>query len=97
MSKQVLQRIYISNLTAQKVEGYSLLKAAKDLKRPTQKIPPIKQENGKWVHSAQDNADLFAKRLGNTFQPLGILASDNRKWPKLLWSQITIDDLSHLV
>lgn len=46
---------------------YSLWKATKRFKKPTQPVPRIKKENGRWAGDDQEKADAFAKYLLLTF------------------------------
>lgn len=61
---------YLSSLTGQKDTEYSLWKATKSLKRPTISSTPIRNEDGTWARSGKAKAELFAKYLEETFQPL---------------------------
>jgi len=59
---------YLENFSANADSNYSLWKVTRKFKRPIVRIPPIKDEHGKWMRSDQDKADLFARHLYRVFQ-----------------------------
>lgn len=60
---------YLRNLSPFKESDYSLWKATRRFKRPTQPIPPIRKEDGSWARSNAEKAAAFAQHLANVFQP----------------------------
>ncbi len=72
---------YLSSLTGQKDSEYSLWKATKVLKRPTISTAPIRNEDGRWARSSKQKADLFARHLEETFQPLSRQTADENVNP----------------
>lgn len=57
----------LSNLTYDSKSNYSLWKATKYHKRPTQHKSPLQKEDGSWVKNSLEKADLFAEHLSNIF------------------------------
>ena len=51
---------YLRSLTSDSATDYSLWKTTKRLKSPIMHIPPIRQEDGKWVRNNTQKADIFA-------------------------------------
>jgi hypothetical protein len=48
---------------------YSLKKATKRLKQPTQRIPPIRNDDQTWDRSDKEKANTFAGHLEKTLKP----------------------------
>jgi hypothetical protein len=48
---------------------HSLWKATKQLKQPTQRIPPIRSADQTWARSDREKANTFAGHLEKTFKP----------------------------
>ena len=60
---------YLSKLSPQGTNEYSLWKATKYLKRPKQFSPPIKTDTNTWARTNHEKAEIFAKHLKKTFIP----------------------------
>ena len=60
---------YLSRLSPQGTNGYSLWKATKYLKRPKQFSPIIKTDTNTWARANLEKAEIFAKHLKQTFNP----------------------------
>lgn len=60
---------YLSNLSPCEATDYSLWKATRHLNGPTQRMPPIKMNNGHWARTNIEKANTFAAHLRNVFQP----------------------------
>lgn len=60
---------YLQELTPTKSTDYSLWKATKRLKQPSQPVPPIRKEDGTWARCEKEKADVFANHLTKVFQP----------------------------
>lgn len=72
---------YLEGLSAEADTNYSLWKATIKLKRPLVRIPPLKDEAGKWVHKDKDKAELFARHLSRVFQSHNIQSRINLQQP----------------
>lgn len=59
---------YLENLTDEKDTDYSLLKAAKRVRRPILNAPLIKKNSNAWARSNQEKADVHADHLEKVFQ-----------------------------
>lgn len=60
---------FLSNLSYNKNEDYSLWKSTKYFKRPTVQAPPLRNMGGGWVKDNQSKADVFAEYLAGIFTP----------------------------
>lgn len=60
---------YTESLSASAATDYSLWKATKRIKRPTQPVPPLRKQNGIWAKSDKEKAEAFAEYFCNVFQP----------------------------
>src|SRR6266576_3363435 len=58
---------YLGSLSPEADKGYSLWKATRHFKQPYVQVPPLKDQNGHWVHKDQDKAELFAQHLASVF------------------------------
>lgn len=60
---------YLERLSPSADRDYSLWKATRRYKRPVTRIPPLKGEDGRWLRSDEDKAELFARHLSRIFTP----------------------------
>lgn len=60
---------YLRELSATEGTGYSLWKATKNLKKPTNSNPPIRLPTGDWARSDEEKANAFAAHLTTVFAP----------------------------
>lgn len=60
---------YLSKLSPTERTDYSLWKATKNLKRPTNSNPPIRLPTGNWARSDEEKANAFAAYLTTVFAP----------------------------
>jgi DNA-binding FrmR family transcriptional regulator len=67
--KEETFQIHLQSLTATSDTDCSLWKAAKRLKQPTQRIPPIRNAYQTWARSDKEKAKMFAEHLEKTFKP----------------------------
>jgi hypothetical protein len=67
--KEETFQTHIQSLTATADTNYSLWKATRLLKQPTQRIPPIRNADQTWVRSDKEKANTFAGHLEKTFKP----------------------------
>ncbi len=59
---------YLTSLAPTKEAGYSLWKAAKNIRRPVTFNSPLRNEDGSWARCDLDKAELFCRHFENTFQ-----------------------------
>lgn len=85
---------YLSVLNDQKDTEYSLWKATKALKRPKNHTAPIRNDDGTWARSDKQKADLFAKHLEETFQPLPRQTADENITPVARVDNIAIQTIT---
>lgn len=60
---------YLKELTSDGSTDYSLWKATKCIKRPSEQKTPIKEMDGTWARDNAQKARRFAEHLQNIFQP----------------------------
>ncbi|GBP11255.1 Probable RNA-directed DNA polymerase from transposon X-element [Eumeta japonica] len=60
---------YLENLDATSETNYSLWRAARNLKRPVQFKPPLRNSSGDWARSDCEKGNLFADHLKTVFTP----------------------------
>jgi hypothetical protein len=68
--KEETFQTYLQSLTATDDTDYSLWKATKRLKQPTQRIPPIRKTDQTWARNAKEKANDFAAHLEKVFKPI---------------------------
>lgn len=66
--KQQSVEDYLTNLSPHEDKNYSLWRATKRFRRPAVQIPPLKDEQGKWVRDHAEKAELLAQHLSTVFQ-----------------------------
>lgn len=74
---------YLEGLSPTATTDYSLWKATKKLRTPTQHIPPIRDNcdtTGKWARNNKEKAEMFGNHLTNVFKPFpsGISAEQEK-------------------
>jgi hypothetical protein len=67
-NKEEIFQTYLQGLTATADTDYSLWKATKRLKQPTQRIPSIRNAYQTWARSDKEKANTFAGHLEKTFK-----------------------------
>lgn len=107
--KQLLKEIknqsfssFLQELTDEKSTDYSLWKVSKNLKRPKNPEPPIRNENGTWSRSSREKADMFAEHLYHTFQPYDRQTADEdithrMKYDDLVINLVTLTELKGII
>ncbi|GBP97488.1 Probable RNA-directed DNA polymerase from transposon X-element [Eumeta japonica] len=60
---------YLENLDATSETNYSLWRAARNLKRPVEFKPPLRNSSGDWARSDCEKGNLFADHLKTVFTP----------------------------
>jgi hypothetical protein len=75
--KEEAFQTHLQILTATADTDSSLWKATKPLKQPTQRIPPIRNDDQTWARSDQDKANTFAGHLEKTFKPNELPQNEN--------------------
>jgi hypothetical protein len=58
--KEQTFQTYLHGLTATSDTDYSIWKATKRLKKPTQRIPPIRNDDQTWTRSDKEKDNTFA-------------------------------------
>ena len=76
MLRQALQeqeresmRRFLTKLSPSNTSNYSLWKYSKSVLKPTERIPPIKTNNGNWAKTNTEKVQLFADHFSNVFNP----------------------------
>ena len=66
---------YLTSVAPSKEAGYSLWKAAKNLRRAISFNSPLRNEDGSWARSDHQKAELFSSHFENTFRDNDIVSN----------------------
>ena len=70
---------FLSKLSPSKSSNYSLWKHTKSTSKPTERIPPIKSENGKWAKTNKEKVNMFGEHFSKVFNPFPSQNSNHDK------------------
>lgn len=68
-----------SNLSASKLNDYTLWQTMKKIRNAQKPIPPIRKNDGNWVRTSEEKANVFAEHLVKVFEPFESQLSEEKE------------------